>query len=196
MDGLRTRTKRILRNKSAFIVLLMCAALAMSTMASAEAYGFTGAASTGLYEFDGSFAPATGPGDYNGGFGINFGAGYALAAIDKHLQARIDISFYQFKNDFRWGSGSYTRVPITIGARYFVPIADKLRAFGQAGLETSIDTFDNSAHETNREVNFGLAPGAGIEFMVNPKVSVFALAIVHIISDSYVSMQFGVATHF
>jgi hypothetical protein len=45
-------------------------------------------------------------------------------------------------------------------------------------------------------LNIGIAPGAGIEFFVNPKVSIFALGLSHFISDSYFSMHFGVATHF
>jgi len=77
-----------------------------------------------------------------------------------------------------------------------VPIVDRLRAFGQAGLETSIDNFDTAGNQRESEVNVGIAPGAGIEFFVNPKVSVFALGLAHLISDSYFSMQFGVATHF
>lgn len=148
------------------------------------------------FEVDGSFAPASGPGGYNGGFGVNFGAGYTLSPIDKDLQARFDFSFYQFKNDFTWGTGTYTRVPFTVSARYYLPIVDKLRAFGQAGIEMSMDTFDNSANRRNNEVNLGISPGAGVEFFVNRNISIFALGRAHLISDSYFSMQFGVASYF
>ena len=148
------------------------------------------------YNLSYSLAPATGPGVYDSGWGINFGGGYMLGSVDRNLEARIDLSFYQFKHDFSWGTGTYTRVPITIGARYYIPLVDKLRAFGQAGLETSIDTFDTSGNQRKDEVNLGFSPGAGIEFSVNPKVSLFALGIEHFISDLYFSMQFGVITHF
>jgi hypothetical protein len=182
--------------KTVFTLLVAFFTLSVGTMSYAKSVGSEGAASSAVYEFDASLAPATGPDDYNSGFGINFGAGYTLASIDKNLQARFDLSFYHFNNDFLWGSGTYTRVPMIISARYSVPIVDKLRAFGQAGLEISVDNFDNSAHQKKSEVNLGIAPGAGIEFLVNPKVGVFALGIAHLISDSYFSMQFGVATHF
>jgi opacity protein-like surface antigen len=182
--------------KTVFTLLVAFVTLSVGTISYAKSSGTEGTASSGVYEFDASLAPATGPGDYNGGFGINFGIGYMLKAIDKNLQVRFDLSFYQFNNDFPWGRGTYTRVPMTVSARYYVPIVDKLRVFGQAGLETSVDNFDNSAHQRISEVNIGFAPGAGIEFFVNPKVTVFALGVAHLISDSYFSTQFGVATHF
>ncbi len=180
------------------VITLLAAFVTLSgvTTSYAKSGGSGGADLSGLYEFDGSLAPATGPGDYSSGFGINFGAGYMLKSIDKNLQVRFDLAFYQFNNDFPWGNGSYTRVPMIVSARYYVPIVNKLRAFGQAGLETSVDNFDNSAHRKRSEVNLGVAPGAGIEFFVNPKVSVFTLGVAHLISDSYFSMQFGVAAHF
>jgi len=182
--------------KTVFTLLMAFFTLSMGTMSYAKSAGSEGAYETGTYEFDASLAPATGPGDYDGGFGINFGAGYTLSSIDSNLQARFDFSIYQFKNDFPWGTGTYTRVPFILSARYYVPIVDRLRAFGQAGLETSIDNFDTAGNQRESEVNVGIAPGAGIEFFVNPKVSVFALGLAHLISDSYFSMQFGVATHF
>lgn len=182
--------------KTVFKLLVAFVTLFMGTVSYVVSAGAEGTDPSGIYELDGSLAPATGPGDYDGGFGINFGAGYTLASVDKNLQARFDLSFYHFNHDFSWGSGTYTRVPITIGVRYYLPIVDRIRAFGQAGVETSVDNFDNSAHQSKSEVNLGLAPGAGIEFFVNPNLSVFALGVAHLISDSYFSMQFGVATYF
>lgn len=148
------------------------------------------------YEVNVSFSPATGPGDYDSGFGGNLGAGVMLKDVDMNLEARLDIYFYQFKNDFSWGTGTYTRVPLTISARYYVPFADKLRAFGQVGLETSIDTHDTSDNKKINELNFGIAPGVGAEFFVSPKLSIFALALGHLIADNYFSMQFGIGIPF
>jgi opacity protein-like surface antigen len=182
--------------KVLFALLVAVFTLCMGTVSYAKSAVSEGTYGSGAYEFDASLAPATGPGDYDSGVGINFGLGYILAPVDKNLQARFDIAFYEFKHDFPWGSGTYTRVPIIIGVRYYMPIVDKLRAFGQVGLETSIDSFDNSANQNKSDLNIGIAPGAGIEFFVNPKVSVFTLGLAHLISDSYFSMHFGVATHF
>jgi len=156
------------------------------------------------FEVDGSFAFATGPDSFDAGYGFNFGAGYLLRTIDRNLQARLDISFYSFSYDYWTGFGStslsYTRVPVTVSGRYYLPISDKLKAFAQAGLETSIDHFDyiapNGVKRSKNEVNLGISPGAGIEFNVNQNISLFALGRFHLISDSYFSNQFGIAAHF
>lgn len=157
----------------------------------------------GDFEVDGSFAFATGPGDFGSGYGVNFGAGYMLKSIDKNLQARVDISYYDFSYTYGFGYGydlTYTRIPVTVSARYYFPINDRLKAFAQAGLETSFDSFDyvdgfGNKH-TRSDVNLGISPGAGIEFYPTPKVSIFAVGRIHMISDSYFSMQFGGAFHF
>ena len=162
----------------------------------------TSGASAGEFEVDGSLGFATGPESFNSGFGVNFGAGYMLSTIDKHLQARVDLSYYDFSYDYGYGTGynlNYTRVPITFSARYYFPIQDRLRAFAQAGLETSFDSFDHvdgGVKRSKSEVNLGLTPGGGIEFFVSPKTSIFAVGLIHMISDDYFSMQFGAAFHF
>jgi outer membrane protein with beta-barrel domain len=157
----------------------------------------------GDIELGGSFNVATGPDSFDSGVGLTFGGGYTMRAVDKNLQVRVDLSFYQFKTDFFFGGGStnltYTRVPITVSGRYYFPIIDRLRAFAQVGLETSVDSFDyyaNGNKHTKNEVNLGITPGGGIEFFVNRNLSIFALGSAHIISDSYFSMQFGAAAHF
>src|SRR5208283_1212861 len=99
--------------KAVFTVLVAFATLCVGTISYAKSDGYEGA-SPGLYEIDGSIGPATGPDDYSGGLGINFGAGYMLRQINEDLQARFDLSFYYFKEDFDWGSGTYTRVPMII----------------------------------------------------------------------------------
>jgi hypothetical protein len=173
-----------------FVLLGLHSSVFASTTRSEEAL------SGDNFEVDGSLGPASGPGDYKRGFGVNFGAGYALSTIDRNLQARVDLSFYQFNYDFHWGSGSYTRIPVTISGRYYLPIINRLKAFGQAGLEMSVDTYDTAAHERKNEMNLGISPGAGIEFFINRNASIFALGRFHLLPDSYLSMQFGVASHF
>ncbi len=182
--------------KTIFVLIAAIFTLYLGTITHAEAATPGGGPSSGVYQLDASLGLATGPGDYDSGWGFSIGAGYTLASIDKDLQARIDISFWDFRHDFPWGSGTYTRVPITIGARYYLPLDPKLRAFGQVGLESSIDNFDTASHESKSELNIGLAPGVGVEFFINPQTSIFAVGIAHLISDDYFSMNFGVATHF
>jgi hypothetical protein len=179
-------------------IIAVLTVLFFITMGTTSALAKTGksSATAGNVEVEGSMAVATGPGSYDSGFGVSFGAGYALSDIDRNLQARFDFSYFSFKKDYSWGSGTYTRVPFTVSARYYAPVFDKLRVFGQAGVETSMDTFDDAGHHRNNEVNIGLSPGAGIELIVNPNLSFFAQARAHFISDSYVSMHFGVASYF
>jgi opacity protein-like surface antigen len=153
----------------------------------------------GPYEVDGSIGFGSGPGDFDAGFGFNFGAGYMLSSVVKNLQARIDIGYFTFSRDFFGSSLDFTRMPFTFSARYYFPLTDQLRVFAQAGLETSIDskdTFDFLGKHSKSEVNLGLTPGGGIEFLVTPEIGVFAVADAHLISDSYFSMQFGAAYHF
>lgn len=163
----------------------------------------TAASSSGDYEVDGSIGFATGPGDFSSGNGVNFGFGAMLPDIDKNLQARVDISFFDFSYTYRYvGSGydlSYTRIPITVSARYYLPINSRFKAFAQAGLETSIDSYDYVVagnRHSKSEVNLGISPGGGAEFVFNPQISFFVLGRIHIISDEYFSMQFGGAFHF
>jgi opacity protein-like surface antigen len=153
-----------------------------------------------LFEVDGSFGFGSGSGALDSGYGFNFGAGYMLSSIDKKLQARVDLSYYDFSTTFLGQDLSYTRVPITVSARYYFPINDRLKAFAQAGIETSFDSFESYAGTVNKhtenEVNFGISPGGGIEFYVLPDISLFGLGRAHIITDNYFSMQFGAAFHF
>jgi len=150
-------------------------------------------------EIDGSFAFASGPGDFNSGFGVNFGAGYMLNTLVKNLQGRIDVAYFNFSRDVPGAGLSYWRVPITVSARYYFPLLDNLKVFGQAGVETSWDSYeyvDGTGKHSKNQLNIGLSPGAGIEFFANRNFSVFALIRSHLISDSYFSMHFGAAYHF
>jgi opacity protein-like surface antigen len=184
-------------NKLAAVVLAMFLLVGGGTAAYAKAATVS---DKGMFEVDGSFGFGTGPGSFDSGVGVNVGAGYMLSTIDKNLQARVDLSYYDFSTDFLGYDLSYTRVPFTVSARYYFPINDRLKAFAQAGIETSFDSFETyngfgGKHTTN-EVNLGISPGGGIEFTVLPEVSIFALGRFHIITDNYYSMQFGAAFHF
>ncbi len=165
-----------------------------STSVSSELSGF---------EIDGSFGFATGPEHFDEGYGLNFGAGYMLDTIDKNLQARVDLSYFDFSYTYGFGYGydlHYTRVPLTVSARYYFPIVNRLKAFAQAGLETSIDQFDYVDGFGNKrsksEFNLGVSPGGGVEFFINREFSIFAVGRWHLIKNSYFSAQFGGAYHF
>ncbi len=155
------------------------------------------------FEIDGSFGFATGPDHFDTGYGLNFGAGYMLGTIDKNLQARVDLSYFDFSYTYGYGYNydlSYTRAPLTVSARYYFPIVNRLKAFAQAGLETSIDQFDYvdgaGRKQSKSEINLGVSPGGGVEFFINRDISVFAVGRWHIIDHSYFSGMFGAAYHF
>ncbi|HEX9020240.1 MAG TPA: outer membrane beta-barrel protein [Nitrospirota bacterium] len=168
---------------------------------SALAFAKSGEAMTSkAFEIDGSFGWATGPGDFDAGYGLNFGLGYTLGQVDKNLQLRFDLSYYDFSRDVFFESLDYKRVPFTVSARYYFPIVERLAAFAQAGIETSYDSRDEfdvfGNKHTNHEVNLGVTPGGGVEFFINDSASIFAVARWHLITDSYFSMLFGGAYHF
>lgn len=180
-------------NRSAIAIL---AALILLTTGSAV---FAAGPGSGDIEVDGSFGFGTAPGSYDSGYGLNVGAGYMLNGITKDLQGRIDVGYYNFGT----GDLAYTRIPITVSARYYFPLSDQLKVFAQAGVETSNDYKEYYiaytpflVKQSKSEVNIGVSPGAGVEFYINPQVSLFMLGRFHAIKDGYVSMEFGGGFHF
>jgi hypothetical protein len=182
---------------SLFLLSVATAAFAIAgTPSTAYAMG------TDDFELDGAFSFATGPGSFDAGFGFNFGVGYALSALDKNLQARVDISYYDFSYSYSlYGYDlNYTRFPFTVSGRYYFPIVDRLQAFAQVGLETSYDSYDYvdraGRKRSKNELNLGVTPGGGIEFFINRNASLFIVGRWHLISDDYFSMHYGAAYHF
>ncbi len=184
------------------LMLILTAAILLAA-AGTSAFAAT-KTEPGVYEIDGSLGFGSGPGDFDAGVGVNFGAGMMLNSIDKNLQARIDFGYYDFSTDFLFVSMDYIRIPITISGRYYMPLNDQLKIFAQAGLESSVDSKDNvigvfdglPIKQTKNQVKLGLTPAAGVQFFITPDVSLFAVGSVHLIADSYFTMQFGAGFHF
>ncbi len=189
------------------IVIIMMAVIlvtGLATAAFAKSAARASSSEAGPIELDGGFTFGTGPGDFGSAVGFNFGGGYMLDAVP-NLQIRADLSYYDFSRTV-FSNLSYTRIPITVGARYYFPINDRLKAFAQAGLETSFDKietvvflpgfFGGFVTQSSSEVNIGISPGGGIEFFITPQVSIFALGRIHIVADDYFSLNFGAAAHF
>ena len=117
-------------------------------------------------QLDGSIGYGSGPNDFDAGFGFNVGGGYTLSSIDKNLQARLEIGYYTFSRDVLGGSLDFTRIPFAFGARYYIPVAERLKLFGQAALEVSVDDFDQlnvffPGKTSKSEVNLGVTPSVG-----------------------------------
>jgi opacity protein-like surface antigen len=150
------------------------------------------------FEFDGAFAFTSGPSSYNSSAGFNVGAGYMLTTITKNLQGRIDAGYYRFERDDAGTKLTYQRYPLTVSARYYIPLMYQMRAFGQAGVEVSWDSsefVDSSGKHKKDQLRVGVSPGVGIEYNLFRNLSVFALFRHHWISDSYFSIHFGAAMH-
>jgi hypothetical protein len=164
----------------------------------AAASGYAAVSPGGSYEVDGSLAFATGPGDFDDGWGLSFGAGYMMKDIE-NLQARVDLSYFSFERDVFGTNVEYTRVPIAAGGRYYFPMMDKLNLYAEGAVELSFDDSEVvllGQKVSDSEVNIGFTPGVGAEYFLDDAVSLFAAGRFHLISDNYTSVHFGGAYHF
>jgi opacity protein-like surface antigen len=164
---------------------------------------------------DGFIGLGTEPGnDFGTGFGLGVGLNIPFNNIfsvtnpsgtAKDLMIRADLSYFFWDVDIGSPFGSvnveFTRLPIFLGARYFIPAdrikAQRLKIYGEAGVELSfdeaeaavVDPFTGTVFKTSdSEVNFGIPIGAGIQYYVSDKVNVGFNVRWHIISDSYFTL--------
>ncbi len=148
-------------------------------------------------EVTGTFGtePASGVGSLLGG---TVGAGVEVA---KNIQVRGDFSYLRANKTDNGVELTYTRLPIDISGRYFIPVTQQLNVFGQGGLELSFD--EAKGYNSNtlvsakaNETHFGVVLGAGGEFAINQQVGITANMLYHAIADGYLSVSAGVAFHF
>jgi len=181
--------------KKIAIALLVMMTVATGSQAIAQTR-----ADHGTYEFSGALDFATGPDTFDDSYGLTFGAGYMLNNISRDLQARIDISYFPFEQDVANTNVDYTRVPINISGRYYIPLRDRLNLFAEAGLEVSFDEAEFvdvlGVKHSESDTNWGVTPGFGAEYFVSQDMSIFALGRFHVITDDYFSTHFGAAFHF
>ncbi len=146
-------------------------------------------------------APASG---FDTGVGVTFGAGTMLPQIDRNLQGRVELSYFSWSATEFGVDVTYTRIPIDIAGRYYIPTqADNLKLYLQAGLEISFDKVEaavpspfGSITSSESTSNLGIVPGVGIDYKINQNLSLVADLRAHLISDSYMTIQGGVAYHF
>lgn len=185
--------------KKKLFVMAACLMLLLSMASGAMA-------AKGDKELDFGIGFATAPYDHGDlGWGLNFGGGYEFHQIsptrNDTLQLRGDIGYNSWSgNDFSHDL-DFSRVPLSVGCRYYYPIKQvkNLRVFGQASLEMSFDSWDfwNGARtDSHDEVNVGVTPGVGVEFLLNRDIFVQAEMKEHLISDPYFTMQGGIGFRF
>lgn len=120
--------------------------------------------------------------------------------VEKDLQARVDITFLSFDGPF---STTYSRVPVTVSARYYMPTDQTVKLYGQGGLEMSFDKVEMAVpwffpgfKTSESSINLGLVGGVGVDVAISPQLSFVADARLHVITDYYFTLQGGVAVHF
>lgn len=148
-------------------------------------------------------APASG---YGSAIGFSIGGGYE---IQDNMQVRADISSFSWKQSVSGIDVKYARMPITVSGRQYYPLQNNLKAYGQLGLEMSIDKSETvtpgytsaffsvpAQSASTSKTNFGITPAGGIEFAVTPQISVGGGVAYHIITDSYFTLGINAGYHF
>lgn len=134
------------------------------------------------------------------GLGFSIGGGYE---IQDDLQIRGDISYNKWSlSQYGW-TLSWTRMPIAVSGRQYIPLQPNLKAYGQAGLELSFDSFESAwswgattYKGTASETNIGLPLGGGVEYAISPQFSVGADVKWHLINHSYFTLGVNAGYHF
>lgn len=159
---------------------------------------------------DGTVSIATEP-SKGFGNGLGFGVGFGMDVTNKtsirsgRLIARGDIHYYKWDTSVFGVDVTLTRMPVFLGARYYVPVkAGSLMAlYAEGGLELSFDKSEAAAcagalcvKESASETNIGIAPGAGVEFPLGQNLSLGANIRLHMISDSYLSIGASIGHRF
>ena len=185
-----------------FALITLAALIICSITATAFAKS-AGSSSSQNVEVDGSLAIASAPASgFDTGFGVTFGFGMMLPQINKDLQGRVELSYYEWSATQFDVDVTYKRVPVDIGGRFYLPTqSGNLKVFVQGMLEVSFDTlevsnFPFSGTTSESDTHLGLVPGAGIELKINPSLSFVADARWHLITDDYLTLQAGLAYHF
>ncbi len=164
----------------------------------------SGSSSKGT-EFDFSVVLASSPASgFNDGVGMTFGLGMMLPQFDKNLQGRIELSYFSWSASEFGVDLTYKRVPIDFAGRYFIPTQNSnIKFYLQAGLELSYDEVEaavptpvGTVTSSSNDFNFGIVPGAGIDVKLSPNLDFVSDVRVHIITDSYATLQAGIAYHF
>ena len=176
---------------------------------------FAAKASTGAKtEVDGMLSiasdPVSGFGTTLGiGAGIGFDLSDSLKPSSGKLFGRVDINYFSWDETVFGTSLNYTRVPIFVGGRYYLPTSgSQIALFLEAGLEFSFDSVDaavpvffppfvGALKSNSSDLNVGISPGVGIEIPIsNDGLFVGADARWHLITDDYFTFSFVLGKKF
>jgi hypothetical protein len=179
---------------------IMVAVVAMVALLYGNAFAAKASSSSNKTEVDGMLSlasdPVSGFGTTLGlGAGIGFDLSDSLHPSTGRLFGRADINYYDWSGDFWWTGLSYTRIPIFVGGRYYVPASgSNVDVFVEAGLELSFDHYDTAWFPgwkySKSELNIGITPGAGIEIPISSDgLFIGGDARWHLITDDYFTLS-------
>jgi hypothetical protein len=188
--------------------LVIIVAMLMVALLGANAFAAKAASSGGgaKTEVDGMLSIATDPGAASyGSFGTTLGLGVgvgfdlsdSLKPSSGKIFGRADINYFSWDESV-WGiSASYTRVPIFVGGRYYIPASgSNVAVFVEAGLEFSFDKqeiplpFFFGITSSTSDLNIGITPGAGIEVPISKDgLFIGGDARWHIITNDYFTLS-------
>jgi len=182
-------------------IMIITAAVLLALSTGTQA--FAKSEQMGNAEVDASLVWASAPTSaFDNTIGLAIGGG---VMVDKDIQARLDITFLSFDATFFGTDLTYSRVPVTVSGRYYIPTEQTVKLYGQGGLELSFDKVETAFpfffgfpgfKSSESTVNVGLTGGVGVDVAITPQLSFVADARLHLITDYYVTLQGGVALHF
>ncbi len=192
--------------------IFVVVALLVATLLSGNA--FAAKASPGYKtEIDGMLSIATEPaGGFGETIGLGVGMGFDLSDTLKpssgKIFGRVDINYFNWDESVFGVDVEYTRIPIFVGGRYYIPTHDaKIDIFVEAGLEFSFDKAEaavvepfppfNTVRASESDLNIGITPGIGIEVPIsNDGLFVGGDARWHMITDDYFTLSFVIGKKF
>ncbi len=162
--------------------------------------------SGGSAEVDGMLSLASDPtGAFGTTLGIGAGVGFDLSDRLKpssgKIYGRADINWFKWDASEFGIDVSYTKIPIFLGGRYYVPSSSSdVNVFVEAGLEFSFDKaevavpvffFGGPALKASESaLHIGITPGAGIEVPIsNDGLFIGGDARYHMITDGYFTLS-------
>lgn len=130
--------------------------------------------------------------------GLTGGLGFEVA---RDLQARGDISFYNWSGSQFGANVAYTRVPIDAGLRkYFSMGQSPLRPFVEGEVELSFDSVGAGApggiktSVTNERL--GVLFAGGTEYRIDEHFGAEAMLKYHLVSNGYLTFALGMNYRF
>ncbi len=116
-----------------------------------------------------------------------------------HIGGRLAVNMFGEKEyDWGWGGGKATSdatiIEFVPTARYIFPSSGNMTFFGQAGLglfhkSVSVDTGGFGSADDS-ETDFGITLGGGVSMLAGG-VNVFAMPLLHLTGDNYVTLSVG-----